>query len=451
MARLLNIPKIALFGLIGLLAGLLLTACESKGPEPAPTSLPGSIENGEIKVWAWGAGSKGLQANLAGFRQVYPNIKVNLLNVEPAELYDKLDAGLRAGGVGLPDIVQVETERLQFFTTKFPEGFADLRSWASKYEGQYDSLPWMVGRRIGRIRAIPWNSEPVGLFYRADLWQQAGIDPKQLETWDDYIVAGQKLRASYPNLKPLALNLDNETLFRVLMSQQEATYFTSDGKINLASPEAVKALTLIKQLYTNGLLLALPDQSEVIAAVRDNRAASYVADPSWAASLRETAPEMAGKWGVLPLPALVQAGERSASLGGSMLAVLRTGKNQEAASAFTEYCLATKENQNLMLRQFGLFPSYFPAYDDLLYSSPQPYFNNEPIWQFFADQVRQLKPVNYTHDFEAAAAAANTAQLLALVKLDPAQALQKKANDLKEQTAREVFKLGLTDNKKRPG
>jgi len=154
---------------------------------------------------------------------------------------------------------------------------------------------------------------------------------------------------------------------------------------------------------------------------------------------------------VLPLPALVQAGERSASLGGSMLAVLRTGKNQEAASAFTEYCLATKENQNLMLRQFGLFPSYFPAYDDLLYSSPQPYFNNEPIWQFFADQVRQLKPVNYTHDFEAAAAAANTAQLLALVKLDPAQALQKKANDLKEQTAREVFKLGLTDNKKRPG
>jgi lactose/L-arabinose transport system substrate-binding protein len=287
---------------------------------------------------------------------------------------------------------------------------------------------------------MPWDSGPVGLYYRADLFQKAGIEVSTIQTWDDYLKAGQRLQALDPKLKLLAFYPNDDTLFRVLMSQQGASYFTQDGKINLTSPEALRALNLIKQMYTAKLLSTVSDPNGIIPALRTNEAASYVAPATWATTLQDNAPEMTGKWDIMPIPTMPEAVGRSANLGGSMLAALRTGKNQEAASAFIEYCLANKANQNLMLKQAGLLPSFLPAYEDPFYNSPQPFFNNRPIWQFFAREVGQLKLAYYTKDFELASDAATTAQLLALLRLEPYQALQKKANDLKDLTSREVFK-----------
>jgi len=422
--------------------GLLLVACSDSlnGTTPTPSLI--RLPN-EITIWSWGVGLKGLKANLPSFNQAHPTIKVTLTEVSPPELYAKLEAGLRAGGVGLPDVVQVETERLDFFINKFPEGFADLRSWASKYEGAFDALKWFTVHRDGRIRALPWDSSPVGLYYRADLFQRAGIDASTITTWDEYLKAGQRLQAFDPKLKLLAFYPNDDSLLQVLMNQQEASYFTLDGKINLISPEVVHALTLIKQMYTAGLLVTVSDSTKIIPALQAGEAASYVAGPSWATLLQEKVPEMTGKWDIMPLPALLEGGERHASLGGLVLAALRTGKNQESASAFMEYCLANKESQNLMLKQVGLLPSFLPAYEDPFYSTSQPFFNNKPLWQFFGKEVSHLKLVNYTTDFELASDAATKAQLLALLWLDPFEALEKKANALKDLTSREVFKPEL--------
>jgi lactose/L-arabinose transport system substrate-binding protein len=196
-------------------------------------------------------------------------------------------------------------------------------------------------------------------------------------------------------------------------------------------------------MYEGGLLLAA-QPPDLLSDLRGNQAASYVANASWAATLQANAPEMAGKWDVIPLPAMTVGGNHTVSLGGSMLAALRTGKSQEAASAFMEYCLANKDTQNLMLRQFGLLPSFLPAYDNAFYSTPQPYFNNKPIWQFFAREVPQLKLIYYTKDFEQATDTATVAQLLALIQIDPTQALLRQSNDLKDLTAREVVKPGTS-------
>lgn len=424
--------------------GLLLSACGSDSLGDGLTATyPANPAPTEITVWSWGAGLKGLQANLPAFNRADPGIKVNLVEVRQSEIYEKLDAGLLAGGVGLPDVVQVETERLDYFTTKFPEGFVDLKSWAGKYEGQFDPLKWATVKRIGRIRALPWDSEPVGLFYRADLFQKAGIDPARLQTWDDFVEAGGRLTRLDPKFKLMAFNPDDDTLFRMMMFEQGASYFTQDNKINLTSPEAIRSLTLIKKMYEGGLLLAA-QPPDLLSDLRGNQAASYVANASWAATLQANAPEMAGKWDVMPLPAMTVGGNHTVSLGGSMLAALRTGKSQEAASAFMEYCLANKDTQNLMLRQFGLLPSFLPAYDNAFYSTPQPYFNNKPIWQFFAREVPQLKLIYYTKDFEQATDTAAVAQLLALIQIDPTQALLRQSNDLKDLTAREVIKPGTS-------
>ena len=42
---------------------------------------------------------------------------------------------------------------------------------------------------------MPWESGPVQLLYRTDIFEQYGIDPTSLVTWDDFIAAGEKLAA----------------------------------------------------------------------------------------------------------------------------------------------------------------------------------------------------------------------------------------------------------------
>ena len=39
------------------------------------------------------------------------------------------------------------------------------------------------------------------MFYRADLFKEAGIDPNSIETYDDYIAAGKKLQEKFPEVK----------------------------------------------------------------------------------------------------------------------------------------------------------------------------------------------------------------------------------------------------------
>jgi lactose/L-arabinose transport system substrate-binding protein len=138
------------------------------------------------------------------------------------------------------------------------------------------------------------------------------------------------------------------------------------------------------------------------------------------------------------MPSVTKGGNRATNLGGSTLAIPAKSKNVDAAWAFVEYSLATSEGQNNMLKNFGIWPSYIPAYTDPFYTAPQPFFNNKPIWKLFTAQIPQLKPVFYTSDNDKGLAVAADAQGAVLGGTDPAAALKKAADTLKQQTGREL-------------
>lgn len=424
------------------------TVATTTAATSAPTTAAATSANtltgnpnlkGEITVWSWNIAAKSLAQNVDGFNKLYPNVKVKVEEYGHSDVDDKFTTGLAAGGTGLPDVVTIEGTRLELVTTRFPDGLADLTDKASKYEKDFDPAKWAQSKVGGKVRSIPWDSGPVGLFYRVDMFEKAGVDPSKIETWDDYIEAGTKVQAANPGVKMLGIDFAHDDgLFRALLNQQGAFYYTPDGKINLTSKEAVTAMTIIQKLNKAGLLYNTDGWDSLVGANKNGQVATSIEGVWWSGTLTSEAPDLKGKWDAILMPAITKGGPRASNLGGSTLAIPKATKNLDAAWAFVEYNLATKDAQNNMLKNYGLWPSYLPAYSDAFYSAPQPYFNNKPIWKMFTEEVPLLKPAYFTSDFDKGQQVSNDAQAAVLSGTDPAAALQKAADSLKQQTGREI-------------
>ncbi len=451
--------RLLLLIILGLSAGLGLLACGDAGstaqftsPSPTveppaatannlPTFQPQPRLKGNLTVWSWNIAGRGLAAALASFNRYYPDIKVKIEIKDRLEIYQKVQAGLAAGGTGLPDIMVVENEYLDVFIAKFPEGFANLNDKALKYEKLFDPLKWSEAIIKERVRALPWDLGLAGVFYRVDMFEKAGIDPAKIETWDDFIVAGHRLQAANPGVKLAALDFANDdSLLRLLLSQQDAAYFNKEGQINLASNEAVAALSIIQRLNEAGLILNVKSWNDLVEASKSGQVASQTSGVWWSGTLLQDAPEMAGKWAIMPLPAITRGSPRSGHLGGASLAILKTSKSFEAGWAFLEYNLATAEGQNFLFKHFGLLPSFLPAYNDPFYAAPQPYFNNLPVWKVLPARIPSQKKAIYTGDYDKASKAAAEAQLAVYNGSDPALALKSAAARLEQLTGREQVK-----------
>ncbi len=215
---------------------------------------PPTPVSGAITVWSWDVAAAALQRLAADFTAANPGTTVDVVDVGYDNAYDKITVGLGAGA-GLPDLVTVETDHMQPYVTAFPEGFLDLTDRASGLQDQFDPSKWAASSdQDGRLFSLPWDSGTVGLFCRSDYLQQAGVDPASLATWDDFVAAGDKVKEAVG--VPM-INVDvngSDGIYAELLQQLGTGYFTPDGRIAVAGPESVQAMTLLKTLNERGLI-----------------------------------------------------------------------------------------------------------------------------------------------------------------------------------------------------
>ena len=107
-------------------------------------------------------------------------------------------------------------------------------------------------------------------------------------------------------------------------------------------------------------------------------------------------PEMKGKWGIMPMPAYTKGGIRASSHGGSTLTITASDPVKQAAAwAFVEHSLLNVDNQILMYKNYGLFPSYLPVYDDPRFQEADEYFG-EGFNQMLGQITKEIPAAIYT-------------------------------------------------------
>ena len=380
-----------------ILSSILILSCGNTKTKQTVSKLPTIDENTEteITVWAWNVAAKALVESAKSFNQKYPKIKVNVQEYGLAQnVYERYSVIL-SSGVGVPDIIQIESDYVQTFAETYPQYFFDMNGYIdiegkvdpSKISTSYDSE--------GKLVSIPWDSGPVVMFYREDLFNQAGIDINSIITFEDYISAGKKLKEKFTNITMTGLPFtQDENLFRCLLVANKSYYLNNKGEITVASSKAIETLQMIKRLIDEGVAKNTINWDGGIVANKNGELASWIMGGWWGGTIKDQMPEMKGKWKIAPIPAFPD-GARASSSGGAGLSITASEPiKQAAALEFIKESLMNVDNQLMMYEKYSLFPSYLPTYDDERFLKSDDYFGDD-FNKILANVTKEIPNVIY--------------------------------------------------------
>ena len=359
-----------------------------------------------LTVWWWGFWQDSLTPAIEDFHKDYPEIKIEQEIMGPSDVYANLLLALSAGE-GIPDMVGLESSHLSQYVAL--GGLADITEEISPWYDKIDQAKWPAAEdKEGRIYAMPVDSGPVALYYRRDVFEQAGLasDPesvaKLLDTWDDLYEVGKQIKtATGKFIFPQAKTNNDFRIFETLMWQQEAGYVDREGKLVIDSPKAVRTLEYLGKLWKEDLLLDSPAWTAGWYAALDAGMVATIPNAVWLGGFLWgwISPEASGKWGVVPLPVWEEDGVRSSNDGGSNISITKASENKEAAWEFIKYIFTNKEYLIDAWRAMDWFPSLMACWDDPFVNEPVEFFGGQAYRKTFVEAAKVIPWWDYTKDY----------------------------------------------------
>lgn len=405
---------------------------------------PGESVKTEINIWAWDIAAKGLESTISSFQENYPDVKVTVLDIPWHEVTVKLDEAMANGSDDLPDIIAAGNDFiLPYWFDRYPDAFVDLsRFGAKQYEEQFDPNKWHIIAQQNKILGLPWDSAPVGLFYRNDIFSHEHLDIGSVRTWDDWYKLGITLREqTNGQIKLMAADITNgHRLFMFMLQQQGLSIFDEKGQVNINNPKAIETLTILQKMSQQDLLYNAPNwKPEILEAVHDGKVASVINGVWFTGLLSDRFPDQEGKWRIMLPPSFDANQIQIGDLGGSFLLISSQSRHPEEAYAFIENALATNQGQLTMFEEYQLLPSFLPTHNHSAFHEPVEYFDNQRIWRTFVEAVKYTPKVNHTMDYVAALELLREpVQSVLLENADPRTELNRFAEELARITGRKL-------------
>jgi ABC-type glycerol-3-phosphate transport system substrate-binding protein len=374
--------------------GATLASGEAQAQNAA---APNPEISGTISLWTWPNNDRTFAALLPAFNKAYPNIKVEVQGF-PAAKMGYLNNLQRAmlGGSG-PDVAMMEINMIALLRDR-PQ-WEDLRQ-APYNAGEFISsfAPFTVANVTladGKIVALPKHTGPGGLFFRSDIFKEAGLptDPeavtKLLSDWDAFIEAGKKV--AKPNERWMLAN--GEEIVRAMIAQKGISNFDAKGNLQFDNPVFREALELVKKAADASLISPFVAWSPEWQGAFGKGQIATVMYGNWFGGLLKRAYSTAdaGKWRVASAPAS-ESGSRSFNSGGDYIGILQTSDNKEAAWAFVKWLVTDAESLKQQYQSDDLYPAWTPAGSSEWINFKDPYYGGQNVNQVFAPVQTSLIP-----------------------------------------------------------
>lgn len=220
-------------------AGLLLTSCGGDSSPPRPAKGSGKITLTEMDYYISEPGRSALAkqltrcGKLAGVaikRQIVPDLRTKVLQL--------------ANSRALPDLILLDNPDLQQLAAT--GALVDLGAAGVRTDGLYPNIV-AAGKYRGKQYGVAPGVNQLALYYNTSMLAKAGVKPPA--TWDELRIAAKKLtQGDKVHGIGFAVPATEEGSF-----QFESFFFSAGASLKkLDSPEAVSALSLLKNLVSSG-------------------------------------------------------------------------------------------------------------------------------------------------------------------------------------------------------
>ena len=354
-----------------------------------------------LTVWCWDPKFNiyAMQQAEEVYKKDHPDFKLNIVETPWDDLQPKLTAAATANDLStLPDIFLMQDNAFQKNVISYPDVFTDLTDSGINFK-DFGASKVAYSTVDGKNYGVPFDNGAVISALRTDVLKEAGLTAKDFTdiTWSKYIELGKKVKEKTG--KPLLSAIAGETDVIVMMLQSAgSSLFDKDGKPNIVNNDVLKeVMATYAELVKSGVLVEVNDWDQYIATLTNSTVAGTI-NGCWILGSIQGAADQKGLWEITNMPKLDKAPNATnySNNGGSSWAVSTNTKNKELAADFLAKTFAgSTEFYEKILPSAGALATYIPAGKSDVYSKPQEYFNNQPIYSMITDFASKV-PSNNT-------------------------------------------------------
>jgi len=372
-------------------SALALAGCTAATTEPAAGGCEPSDGPVNLTYAAWWPGADEV---VALWNEQNPDVQVEFQTGPSgnAGTYQNFFNQITAGNA--PDLGQIEYDALPNFRVQ--DGLENIAACGDILAAGDQFVDWTWSQttfgEADAVYAIPQDSGPIAMYYRADLFEAAGIPVPT--TWDEYAAAAAQIKA----LGSFITNFPKTDVnwFAGMVWQNGGQWFTNNGadwSVDLTSEKSLEVAD-----YWQGLL----DRQEVstLASFSDEWNASFNTGQQWtwisavwgAGTIRSGAPDTSGKWAVALMPQWNAGDNAAGNWGGSSTAVLKGSKHPYEAAQFALWLNTDPAALELANELGGLYPASKDGANLPVFLAEQEFYGGQKIYEVFAEASAQVIP-----------------------------------------------------------
>jgi multiple sugar transport system substrate-binding protein len=223
--------------------------------------VSGESKETQIEIWSFSVIPEALKVIqdeiIPAFEKANPGIKIRWQHVPYNGFREKLLTATAAGSP--PDIAMDGSNMIGLMVKK--RMATDLDKYFKKWDGRKDLLdsPLKDAMYNGKVYGMPVRFKPSPFLYRADLFQQAGLDPNKAPgNWKELIAYGKKLTKIQDKVMIQqgigSLSGAKNSLirnFELFLQQNGASFLTKDGsKPDFNNERGLEALQFLVEAYS---------------------------------------------------------------------------------------------------------------------------------------------------------------------------------------------------------
>lgn len=254
---------------VAALGTMLVAACGGAAPAAAPDQATEPVTLSFLS-YSYGtpdAGGAAMQELIDAFEAAHPNITIEPRGVAVADVLTTLKAETVAGSP--PAVAQIGWSKMAEAYQTLPltpvQEIPSPEEWTAHTEGMAQNLLAAVENE-GVVKAMPFTMSIPAVFYNADLFRAAGLNPDQPPTTiEEFKAAALAIRATGAEggYIGIADSSKSDFLTQSVINSAGGSLVGPDGQVTVDSPQAVQALTTVADLTASGAQPAIGSKDAI--------------------------------------------------------------------------------------------------------------------------------------------------------------------------------------------